>query len=66
MNVVLNGRPRELPPGTTLGQVVKDLHLVPQRVAVELNQGIVRRIEYDNTELHPEDRLEIVTFEGGG
>lgn len=36
------------------------------RVAVELNGGIVPRAEYDATRLEDGDKLEVVRFVGGG
>jgi sulfur carrier protein len=36
------------------------------RVAVELNREIVPRAQWDDTQLHDGDRLEIVHFVGGG
>lgn len=38
----------------------------PSKVAVELNQEIVPKIEYETTYLKNSDVLEIVWFVGGG
>lgn len=46
--------------------LVAELKLAPERVAVELNQNVVRRIDWDETKLEPDDRIEIVHFVGGG
>lgn len=37
-----------------------------QRVAVERNREVVPRAEHDSTELRDGDRIELVTFVGGG
>ena len=37
-----------------------------KRVAVELNENIVPKSEYDNTIISDGDKLEIVRFVGGG
>lgn len=37
-----------------------------RRVAVELNENIVPKAEYDNTMVSDGDKLEIVRFVGGG
>ena len=37
-----------------------------KRVAVELNENIVPKTEYDSTILSDGDKLEIVRFVGGG
>jgi thiamine biosynthesis protein ThiS len=42
------------------------LKLEQQRVAVELNEAVVPRRQHADTTLQPGDRLELVTFVGGG
>jgi len=66
MQILLNGEPREIPPDTTLQILVRQLDLKEDRVAVELNRGIVRRERWPETLLRDHDRLEIVQFVGGG
>lgn len=66
MEVVINGETRDLGDGTSVGQLVSDLELVPQRVAIEVNKNLVRRADYSARVLTHGDRVEIVTFEGGG
>lgn len=65
-SIVLNGENREVPPGTTVAGLLRDLSLPPARVAVERNREIVRKPDYGSVRLAPGDRLEIVTFVGGG
>lgn len=64
--ILVNGEPNEVSPGTNLAALVAALGLVPQQIAVERNREIVPRAAYDRTELVDGDRLEIVTFVGGG
>ena len=66
MRVELNGEPKELAEGTTLLALVEQLALAPERVAVELNRGVVRRADWPATRLSDGDRVEIVHFVGGG
>ncbi len=66
IRVMVNGSPEELSDGDTLAQLVARYKLTPQRVAVELNQELVPRRDYDATKLCEGDRVEIVTFVGGG
>jgi sulfur carrier protein len=66
MEVVINGEPREVPSATNLQELVRLLELKEDRVAVELNRGIVRRDRWPETLLHDHDHLEIVQFVGGG
>ena len=66
MQVWLNGEGRTLDANITLGALLEQLDLAPQRVAVEVNRDLVRRAEYATTALHEGDRIEIVTLVGGG
>ena len=66
MQIQVNGERRELRDGSRLSDLLKELSLAPERVAVELNHQVVRRNEWPNTILKEGDRLEIVHFVGGG
>ena len=62
----VNGEPRRLPAGATVADLVQHLQLQSQQVAVERNRQLVRRSDHAATPLHDGDRLEVVTFFGGG
>lgn len=66
MEIVVNGERRTVEKGTTVGALLRSLSLSPARVAVERNRRIVHKAEYEATVLAEQDRLEIVTFVGGG
>ncbi len=66
MEIVVNGDCREIAPGSTVASLLRELSLPSTRVAVERNREIVRKTEYDATALASGDRIEIVTFVGGG
>jgi thiamine biosynthesis protein ThiS len=66
LTIVLNGGPREVAPGTTVTGLLQALSLPATRVAVERNGEIVRKPAYESTALGEGDRIEIVTFVGGG
>ena len=66
MLVQVNGEDKELTEGTSLSELVTQLNLPIQRIAVELNRTVVRRVEWDKTVLRSGDRIEIVHFVGGG
>lgn len=66
MEVTVNGDPQQVPPGTTVAELLMRLNLNPQLVAVERNRQIVRRGDHAHCVLTPHDRLEIVTLVGGG
>lgn len=66
MRVTINGKPNSIEDGFTVARLLDQLDLQPIRVAVELNEDIVSRKTFEQTELHEGDRIEIVTFVGGG
>ena len=66
MRIELNGEPRELEGGTTLQELVEQLSLAPERLAVEHNREVVRRADWPAVKLSDGDRVEIVHFVGGG
>ena len=66
MRIMVNGERQEQPDAITVAELLQELSLTPQRVAVELNRQILPRIRYAATQLAEADELEIVTFVGGG
>jgi len=66
MRVSVNDQQLELPDGATVADVVTHLGLSSTRVAVEVNQQLVRRIHHPTTRLNSGDRIEVVTLVGGG
>jgi sulfur carrier protein len=69
LSLVLNGQPRiftTLSQSPSLDQLVVELGLQGDRVAVEHNGIIVPRVAWPQTVLTAGDRLEVVHFVGGG
>lgn len=66
MQVYVNGDSTELTEGISLAELITQLDLPSQRIAVEYNRTVVRRSEWDSTMLTEGDRVEIVHFVGGG
>jgi thiamine biosynthesis protein ThiS len=66
MELILNGKKREVTDGASLTALLNELNINPLRVAVQLNLEIVKRERYNETVLKPGDRLEIITFMAGG
>lgn len=66
MHVQVNGEIRELPEKITLADLVRELALAPERLAIELNREVVRRAAWPETEMREGDKVEIVHFVGGG
>jgi thiamine biosynthesis protein ThiS len=66
INVTVNGEEREVSEKITLAELIQILELPSERVAVELNREVVRRANWQNTQLNENDQIEIVHFVGGG
>ena len=52
--------------GKTVAQYLSTTNYDPKRIAVERNGDIVFKSQYDATILQDGDRVEIVSFVGGG
>lgn len=66
MEITLNGKRESLEDSITVGELIARMNLAPIRVAVEVNENLVPRQSFPNTPIHGGDRVEIVTFVGGG
>ena len=66
MQVWVNGETREVPEGMTLSALLESLQVSGPGVAVEVNAEVVRRARHPEHQLRTGDRVEIVTFVGGG
>jgi thiamine biosynthesis protein ThiS len=64
--IQVNGESRELPQQLSLEQLLNYLSLPGDRVAIELNQKVIRRAEWSAAVLQEGDQIEIVHFVGGG
>ena len=66
MNLIINGEERQITGGATLAQLLEELSLPSQRVAVEVNKEVVRRVDWPSKTVSEGDRIEVVHFVGGG
>lgn len=66
MKLVVNGNTREEQERTTLPALLHDMAIDEARVAVMLNDSVIPRSDWPQTQLQNNDRLEILTFAGGG
>ena len=66
MKLEINGESREISPVSNVRELLVLLGIPEGRVAVEVNRKIVRRADWENTEISDRDRVEIVQFVGGG
>ncbi len=63
--LTINGQEHDLG-GKTVAEVLEAIGCSEQRVAVELNESIVPKAEYNSTVVYNGDHLEVVRFVGGG
>jgi len=66
VTIQLNGEAYSIEEGARLDSLLERLALRPARIAVELNQQVVRKADYPNTVLRQGDQVEIINFVGGG
>jgi thiamine biosynthesis protein ThiS len=66
MKLQINGDDCDFAAPLTLADLIEQLGMKQDRVAVELNREIARRESWASTNLKDGDRLEIVHFVGGG
>jgi len=66
MEILLNGKIREIPKDCLLSELIILLDLQGKRLAVEINEEIVPRSEHPHRRLQAGDTVEIVHAIGGG
>jgi thiamine biosynthesis protein ThiS len=66
VELTVNGKKLETTNGATITALLDKLEINPLRVAVQLNQSIIKRELYERTALNAGDTLEIITFMAGG
>jgi len=66
LHIQVNGEPREVAQSISLPQLIANLNLKPEQIAIELNHNVVRRAHWEETFLKPDDKVEIIHFVGGG
>jgi len=66
LRIQVNGEFREVDKQISIQKLIALLSLRFERVAIELNGKVVRRVEWDGTILNADDKIEIVHFVGGG
>jgi sulfur carrier protein len=64
--IAVNGEPRQVPAGSTLLELLRELAVNPEHVAIEFNGEIVPRGQYRERRLTAGSVVEIVHFVGGG
>jgi len=66
LEIIVNGEPRSVAPGTTVALLLAELGVTPRHCAVEVNLELVPRAQQAEHQLAAGDRLEVVTLVGGG
>ncbi|MGA2602116.1 MAG: sulfur carrier protein ThiS [Bryobacteraceae bacterium] len=66
IEIVVNGERRTVPSGQNLVEILANLGLEADRVAVELDRAIIRKSDWEKTVVPDGAHLEVVQFVGGG
>ncbi len=66
MPIIVNGQERDFIPNQSLHHLITSMNLDPALVVVELNLTIVPGASFIETILNDGDRLELLSFVGGG
>jgi len=66
MRIQVNGEVKDVPEGLDLKALLEFLSLPHQRVAVELDRKVIRRVDWPLTGVNEGSQIEIVHFVGGG
>ena len=66
MYIVLNGKKFELQKKDTIAHLLKKIDIKSSKVAVEVNKVVIPKEKYKYFKFREKDRVEIVTFIGGG
>ena len=67
MKLIINGEERAFArPVSSVAQLLAQLSVPVERTAVELNGAVIEPNQLATTMLHDADRIEIVSFVGGG
>ncbi len=66
MRLIVNGEALEKSHAGTVMELLDELHIKKEQVAVEVNLSIIKKDAYETFKLHDGDTVEIVKFVGGG
>jgi thiamine biosynthesis protein ThiS len=66
MKVFINGETKEIAGEVNLNELLANFSLPQERVAIELNEQVVRKKDWEMILVKDADKIEIVHFVGGG
>lgn len=66
VTIQINGEKKEVAANTNLTEMLRKFSMPAERVAVELNNEVVRRKDWETKEISDGDIIEVIHFVGGG
>lgn len=66
VTIILNGEEKKIDSEVTLDRLLDLFSLPKQRVAVELNKAVVRKLDWESVQVNDGDLIEVIHFVGGG
>ena len=66
MEIILNGAAKQVPQQSSIKDLLAEIGVLGERVAIELNQAVVPKSEYASRQLQAADQIEIIQAVGGG
>jgi sulfur carrier protein len=66
VELMVNGAPRTMPAGSTVRQLLEELDLDRDGIAVAVNRAIVPRSQHGTAELPDRAQVEVIRAVGGG
>ncbi len=66
MNITLNGQAKQLPDALNISEMVEEFCKDKAPVIAEVNGKIIKKLQWSKIVLKEGDRIELVSFVGGG
>lgn len=66
IEIRVNGRPEQIPDGTTVAELIERVGLGDAPCAAEVNESLVPKRDHADRRLEAGDTVELVTLVGGG
>ena len=66
IKIKINGKIKSITQYSNLSEVIKNLKIPLNKVAIELNEEIIDKKKINKIKLNKNDKIEIVHFIGGG
>tara|TARA_Y200000002_G_scaffold211691_1_gene174651 strand:- start:600 stop:815 length:216 start_codon:yes stop_codon:yes gene_type:complete len=66
VKIFVNGTPTEIPLDLNICMLLDQLDVQKKHIAIEINENIIFKTDWENTKLEEGDKIEIVKAIGGG